>query len=81
MQAYRDARVQAVQMIGAANHEDAVVGLEAVDLVQEVAPDVVRDDGVEVLEDEVARGTLSRLLEDLPNGSLGAGVLFIYGTR
>lgn len=43
---YRDAGIQSVKMVGASNHEDAVIALQAVYFIQEIAPDVIRDDGV-----------------------------------
>ncbi len=64
-------------MVGAADHEDTVVGLEAIHLVQEVAPHIVRDNGVEVFEYEVTRGKLPGLEEDLLDGPFGPGILAI----
>lgn len=59
-----DGRVQAVEVVGAADHEDAVVALEPVHFVQEVAAHGVADDAVEVLEHEEARRRLPRFRED-----------------
>ena len=60
-------------MVRRADHEDAVVGLEAVDFVEEVGADVVVDDGVEVFEDEVAGCGFAGFAEDLGEGVFGAG--------
>ena len=67
-----DARVQFVEVVGTADHHDAVVVLQAVDLVEEVGAHVVGDDAVEVFEDEEAGRHLTRLAEDLTDGVLGA---------
>jgi hypothetical protein len=40
------------------NHEDAIVVLQSIDLVKEIAPDAIGDYRVEVLEDQIARGEL-----------------------
>lgn len=61
---HSDARIQPVQMIRAAQHEDAVVRLQAVDLVQEVGSHAISHNRVQVLQDEVARSHLSSLGED-----------------
>ena len=52
-------------MVRAAHHEDAVVALEAVDLVQEVASDRVVDERVQVLEHQVTGGKLAGFAENL----------------
>ena len=75
MATYRDARIQLVEMVGAPNHENAVVGFEAVDLVEEVAPHVIGYDCVEIFKDEVAGGKLSRLGEYAFDGRLRPGPL------
>ncbi len=45
-------------MICASNHKDSVVGLEAIHLVEEVAPHLIRDERIEVLKDKIARRKL-----------------------
>lgn len=62
-------------MVGGSDHEDAVVGFEAVDFVEKVGAHVVGDEGVEVFKDEVAGGELAGFLEDLREGVFRAGVL------
>ena len=69
-----DARVEALQVVGAPDHQDAVVVLEAVNLVEEVAADLVRDDAVQILEDQVTRRRRSGLGEDQAEGVFGPGV-------
>ena len=59
-----EARVELVEVVGAGDHEDAVVVLEAVDFVEEVGPAAGRDDGVDVFEDEHAGGHVAGLDED-----------------
>ncbi len=54
-------------MVGAADHEDAVVILQPIDFVQEIASDVIRDDSVEVLEDKIAWGEPPCLVKYLPD--------------
>jgi hypothetical protein len=44
MATYRNPWVQSLEMVRAADDEDAVVALQAVDLVQEVASDLVVDE-------------------------------------
>lgn len=63
-------------MIGASDHEDAVVVLEPINLIEEVTPDIIRHDGVEILEDEVARRELAGLAEDLLDGIFRTSPLF-----
>jgi hypothetical protein len=70
LETYGNAWIQAVEVVGAANHKDAVVALEAVYFVEEVASDVVGDDGVEVFKDEVAGGEFSCLGKDESNAPL-----------
>jgi len=62
-------------MIGAAYHQDAVIALQAVYLVQEVAPYLVCDHAVQVLEDEIARREFACLGENLLDSELGASKL------
>ena len=57
-------------VVGAAEHQDAGVVLQAVDLVEEVAPRAGRDDAIDVFEDEEAGGCGSCLLEDGTDGVL-----------
>jgi hypothetical protein len=52
---HRNARVEAIEVVCAAHHEYAVIGFETVYFVEEVAFYAVGDDGVQVLEDEIAR--------------------------
>lgn len=52
-------------MVGAANHEDTVVVLQPINLIQEVASDVVGDYRIEIFEDEITRGELSCSVEYL----------------
>lgn len=68
-----DALVEALEVVGGADHEDAVVGFEPVDLVEEVGAHAVGDEGVEVLEHEQAGGLLARLGEDGGDGVFRAG--------
>ena len=68
-----DARVEEVEVVGGSDHEDALVQLEAIDLVEEVRPDAGDDEGVEVFEDEEAGGFSAGFVEDLFEGGLGAG--------
>lgn len=42
----RDAGIKSIQVIGAADHEDAIIALEAVNLIEEIAPHSVRHDCV-----------------------------------
>ena len=62
---YRDAGIQAVEVVRGTNHEDAVICFETIDLIQEVAADIVRDNAIQVLKYEVARCILSRFPEDI----------------
>lgn len=66
-----DAGVQSLEMIGAADDQDAVVAREAVDFVQEIGAHGVGDDGVEVLEDEEAGALLAGFCEDGGEGVFG----------
>lgn len=52
-------------VVGAGNHENAVVRGEPVDFVEEVASALFRDDRVNVLENEKARARLSRQAENV----------------
>lgn len=54
-------------MIGGCHHEDPVVVLEAVDFVEEIRAALGGDDGVNVFQDEHARGHVARLDEDPAN--------------
>jgi len=60
----RNGRVEAAEVVGGADHEDAVVGLQPVDLVQEVRAHLLDDQAVEIFEDQQARRHLARLVED-----------------
>lgn len=72
---YSDSIVEAVEVVRAADHQDAVVLLHAVDFVEEVASHGVGHDAVEVFEHEVAGGFLACFLEDLVDCIFGAGKL------
>lgn len=61
-------------MIRRADHEDAVVGLETVDFVEEVGAYLRCDEGVEIFEDEDAGGGAAGVVEDEGGGVFGAGV-------
>lgn len=50
----RETRVETIEVIRCADHENAVVVLNAVDLVQEVGTSFVVDNTVEILKDEQA---------------------------
>lgn len=63
-------------MVGASNHENTVVVLESVNLIEEVAPYVVGHDGIEILEHKIAWRKLPRLVEDLLDGIFGTTPLF-----
>jgi hypothetical protein len=69
--AFRDSWVQLVKMIRAADHQDAVVGLQAVNFVEEERTHAFSDKGVEVFEDEVTRRFLAGFAEDLRESELG----------
>ena len=55
-------------MVGAPDHEYAIVAFKPVDFVEKVGADTVRDDAVQIFEDEVAGGLLARLVEDGRDG-------------
>lgn len=61
----RNAWVESLEMVRAADHEDAFVRGETVHGVEEEAAHFVRDEAVEVLEHQVARGFLTRFREDV----------------
>ena len=67
-------------MVGRSDHEDAVVGFETVNFVEEVGAHLVADEGVEVFEDEVARGHLAGFVEDGGESVFRAGVLFLLAS-
>lgn len=52
-------------MICASNDEDAVIALQSVHFVQEITPDTVVDDRIQILEHEIARRKLASLSKDL----------------
>lgn len=60
-------------MVGRAEHEDAVVALDAVHFVEEVGAHGVGDERVEVFEDEVAGGAAPGEGEDGVDAVFGAG--------
>jgi hypothetical protein len=60
-------------VIRRADHQDAVILAEAIDLVEEEGADTVVDDGVEVFEDEVAGCCGASLGKDLVEAVFGAG--------
>ena len=72
---HRNAWVETLQVICAANHENSIVVLQAVNLVQEVAPDAVRHKGVKILENQIARGKLASLGKDLTDRILRSSIL------
>jgi len=59
-----ESRVELVEVVCGANHEDAVVGLETVDFVEEVGAHGGCDEGIEVFEDEEAGRGLAGFGED-----------------
>jgi len=61
-------------MVRGPDHKDAVVGLEAVDFVEEVGAHSGGDEGVEVFEDEDAGGGTTGVGEDEGGGVFGTGV-------
>ena len=65
----RNPWIQAVQMVGTPDDKDAIVVLETVNLIEEVAPYSIRDERVEILEDKIAWGVGTSLLEDRSHGS------------
>jgi hypothetical protein len=65
-------------VVGAADNKDAVVALQPVNLVEEVAPHRVCHQRVEVLKDEVAGRKLPGFEEDLADAVFRAGVL-VFG--
>lgn len=65
-------------MIGASNHENAIVALQTVHFVQKIAANVVGDNGIKVFKDEIAWRELSRLCENESNASLWSHVLFFF---
>jgi hypothetical protein len=67
-------------MVSAADNEDAVVALQPVDFVEEVAPHRVRHERVEILKDEVAGRELPCFEEDLADAIFGAGELALSVT-
>jgi len=56
-------------MVSASDDKDAVVVLETVNLIEEIAAYSVRDERVEILEDKIAWGIGTSLLEDHSHGS------------
>ena len=68
-------------MVGAANHEDTVVILNAIYFVEEVASDFIVDDAVQVFEDEIAGRKLTRLVEDVAESPLWPHPLYLVSTR
>lgn len=68
----RDPWVKTLKMVGGADHEDAMVGLEAVDGVEEVGAEPWGDERVDVFKDEDAGCHLAGLLEDHVNAEFGA---------
>ena len=54
-------------MICTADHHDTIVILQAIHLVQEVGADVIRNNTVQIFEDQKARRHLSRLAENQTN--------------
>lgn len=69
-----DGGVELVEMVGGADHADAIVGFETVDLIEEVGADLVGDEGVEVLEDEESGRHCPCPDEDLADALFGAAV-------
>lgn len=61
-------------MVGAADDQDAVVALQPVDFIEEVAAHGVGDDAVEIFEDEEARRGFAGFGEDLSEGGFGPGI-------
>ena len=59
-----DAGVELFDVVGAAHHQDAVVVLQPVDFVEEVAAHGGADEAVEILEHQEARGHRTRFGED-----------------
>ena len=59
-----DSWVQAFKMICGSYHQDSVVGFQSIDFVEEVAADPIRDQGVQIFEDEETRGLGASLAED-----------------
>ena len=60
-------RRKALEMIRRAYHEDAVVVIQSVDLIQEVGADFVVDETVEIFEYKHARRHHPCFREDLAN--------------
>ena len=52
-------------VVGTSDHQDAVIAFQAVDFIQEVGAHLIRDETVEVLEDEQAWGSLAGFEENL----------------
>ena len=63
--------VEALQVIRTAYHQDAVIVLESIDLVEEVTTDLIRDNTVQILEDQITGGRRSCLGEDQAECILG----------
>jgi hypothetical protein len=74
---YRDAGIQLIKMVGASNHENTVIALQTVYLVQEVASNVSCDDGIQIFENEIAWRKFSGFLKDQCNASLWSRKLFL----
>ena len=72
-----DGGVELVEMVRGADHADAVVGFEAVYLVEEVSADFVGDEGIEVFEDEDTRRHCARAGEDLADAFFWAVIAVI----
>jgi hypothetical protein len=58
-------------MIRAADHQDSVIGLQAVHFVEEERAHAFSDKGVEVFEDEVTGRFLASFAKDLCESELG----------
>lgn len=68
---FRDPRIQAFEVVGAADHQYAVVGLHAIDFVEKEGAHAVGHEGIEVFKDEVAWCFLAGFAEDFPERKLG----------
>ena len=73
---FRDPRIQSFEVVGAADHYYTVIGVQAVDFIEEVRSNAVGHEGIKVLKDEVHGASCRALRKISPSSNSGGTKLY-----